>query len=182
MDVVVAARDEQAVIGGWWRGSSQLRWPRERLQLWVIDDGSEDRTPEVLSELQEQHPQLRVLRRSRQAGGGKSAALNLAMEHLRGRWMLVLDADGDLQGDVLERLIPYAEQGGWAAVQLRKAVVNGEVNLLTRAQAMEMAFDAQVQEGRLAWGGVSELRGNGQLLRRDAVLRGRRLQRRHDHR
>jgi 1,2-diacylglycerol 3-beta-glucosyltransferase len=35
---------------------------------------------------------------------------------------------------------------------------------------MEMAFDALLQEGRLAHGGVGELRGNGQLLCREAVL------------
>ena len=78
--------------------------------------------------------------------------------------MLVLDADADLQSDVLERLVPWAEAGGWAAVQLRKAVANAQTNLLTSAQAMEMAFDAMIQEGRLANGGVAELRGNGQLL------------------
>jgi 1,2-diacylglycerol 3-beta-glucosyltransferase len=34
---------------------------------------------------------------------------------------------------------------------------------------MEMAFDALIQQGRLLGGGVSELRGNGQLLRRDVL-------------
>jgi 1,2-diacylglycerol 3-beta-glucosyltransferase len=170
--VVVAARDEQAVIGRLVERVAALRWPAGRLALWVIDDGSADRTPELLAALRRRLPLLHVLRRSRSAGGGKSAALNLAMERLQGRWMLVLDADADLQPDSLERLIPHAEDGGWAAVQLRKAVVNGDANPLTRAQAMEMVFDAEVQEGRLAAGGVAELRGNGQLLRRDAVLRG----------
>jgi 1,2-diacylglycerol 3-beta-glucosyltransferase len=147
----------------------RLRWPTEQLRLWVIDDGSEDRTPQRLAELQAVHPQLRVLRRSRDAGGGKSGALNLVLQQLQGRWLLVLDADADLQPDLLERLIPFAEAGGWAAVQLRKAEVNAEANWLTRAQAMEMVFDAFIQEGRLARGGVAELRGNGQLLSRDAV-------------
>ncbi|KEF41031.1 MAG: glycosyl transferase family 2 [Cyanobium sp. CACIAM 14] len=170
VDVVVAARDEQAVIGRLVERIAALRWPRERLTLWVVDDGSDDRTPEVLAELQERHPFLKVLRRPRDAGGGKSGALNLVLQQLTGRWMLVLDADGALQPDVLERLVPWAETGGWAAVQLRKAVTNAQVNLLTRAQAMEMAFDAVIQEGRLACGGVAELRGNGQLLRREALL------------
>ncbi len=67
--------------------------------------------------------------------------------------MLVLDADAGLAPDLLERVMPRAEAGGWAAVQLRKAVVNSGVNLLTRAQAMEMALDAVIQEGRLAEGG-----------------------------
>jgi 1,2-diacylglycerol 3-beta-glucosyltransferase len=169
VDVVVAARDEEAVIARLVERVLGVRWPTEQLRLWVIDDGSEDRTPQRLAELQALHPQLKVLRRSRDAGGGKSGALNLVLQQLQGRWLLVLDADADLQPDLLERLIPYAESGGWAAVQLRKAEVNAETNWLTRAQAMEMAFDAFIQEGRLARGGVAELRGNGQLLRRDAV-------------
>ncbi len=171
VDVVVAARDEEAVIERLVERVMRLRWPAGQLRLWVIDDGSEDRTPQRLAELQKQHPGLQVLRRSRDAGGGKSAALNLVLEQLQGRWMLVLDADADVSVDLLERLIPFAEQGGWAAVQLRKAEVNAGVNWLTRAQAMEMALDATIQEGRLARGGVAELRGNGQLLRRDAVHR-----------
>jgi len=169
VDVVVAARDEEAVIARLVERVLRLRWPTEQLRLWVIDDGSEDRTPQRLAELQAVHPQLRVLRRSRDAGGGKSGALNLVLQQLQGRWLLVLDADADLQPDLLERLIPFAEAGGWAAVQLRKAEVNAEANWLTRAQAMEMVFDAFIQEGRLARGGVAELRGNGQLLSRDAV-------------
>jgi len=170
LDVVVAARDEQAVITRLVQRIMGLHYPAERLLLWVIDDGSDDRTPELLRELQNQHPQLRVLRRARDAGGGKSGALNLVLPQLQGRWLLVLDADADLQPDLLQRLLPWAERGSWGAVQLRKAVANTQVNLLTLAQTMEMAFDAVIQLGRMAGGGVVELRGNGQLLRREAVL------------
>ncbi|MFM8545341.1 MAG: glycosyltransferase, partial [Vulcanococcus sp.] len=85
-------------------------------------------------------------------------------------WLLVLDADAQLQPDLLERLVAFAEEGGWSAVQLRKAVIEADHNLLTRAQAMEMALDAVIQQGRLRSGGVVELRGNGQLLQRQAVL------------
>ncbi|MEB3235666.1 MAG: glycosyltransferase family 2 protein [Cyanobacteriota bacterium] len=170
VDVVVAARDEQAVISRLVEHLVGLRYPADQLRLWIVDDGSTDQTPERLAQLQQRHAQLRVVRREADAGGGKSGALNLVLQQLEGRWMLVLDADAQLQHDTLERLIPFAEQGGWAAVQLRKAVANADINLLTQAQAMEMALDAVIQQGRLAVGGVAELRGNGQLLRRDAVL------------
>jgi len=170
VDVVVAARDEQAVIVRLVEHLAQLRYPEGSLRLWVVDDGSSDRTPELLADLQQRLSLLQVVRREPDAGGGKSGALNLVLQQLQGRWLLVLDADAQLQVDTLERLIPFAEAGGWAAVQLRKAVANAQVNLLTRAQAMEMALDAVIQQGRLASGGIAELRGNGQLLRRDAVL------------
>ncbi|MEO1002035.1 MAG: glycosyltransferase family 2 protein [Cyanobacteria bacterium J06638_7] len=170
VDVVVAARDEQAVIGRLVERIAALRYPASQLRLWVVDDGSSDRTPQVLADLKTQHRFLQVLRREPDAGGGKSGALNLALNQLGAPWMLVLDADANLQPDTLERLIPMAESGGWGAVQLRKAVANPEANWLTRAQAMEMVLDAVVQQGRLIHGGVVELRGNGQLLRRDALL------------
>jgi 1,2-diacylglycerol 3-beta-glucosyltransferase len=170
VDVVVAARDEQAVIARLVERIAALRYPPQQLRLWVVDDGSSDRTPQLLGELQARHRFLQVLRREPDAGGGKSGALNLALTQLRAPWMLVLDADADLQPDTLERLIPLAEAGSWGAVQLRKAVANPEANWLTRAQAMEMVLDAVVQEGRLMRGGVVELRGNGQLLRRASLL------------
>ena len=166
VDVVVAARDEEAVVGRLVERLTSLRYPRERLALWVVDDGSEDRTGVLLDELKQQHPQLQVIHRKRGAGGGKSGALNTVLQQLTGDWMLVLDADAQLQSDVLERLLPFAIRGRWAAVQLRKAVTNATESWLTRVQAMEMAFDALLQQGRLCSAGVMELRGNGQLLQR----------------
>ena len=112
---------------------------------------------------------LQIIQRARSAGGGKSGALNQAMRQLKGDWVLILDADAQLQEDVLQRLIHFAQTGSWSAVQLRKSVINSQQNLLTTFQAMEMAMDAVIQRGRLASGGVSELRGNGQLINRKVL-------------
>ena len=169
VDVVVAARDEEAVVTRLVERLAALRYPDGRLTLCVVDDGSEDHTPERLSELQARFPSLKVIRRPRNAGGGKSGALNAALEQTQGEWLLILDADAQLAEDQLERLIPFATAGDWSAVQMRKAVTNADSNWLTRVQAMEMAFDAQLQQGRLSGGGVAELRGNGELLRRDLL-------------
>ena len=56
VDVVVAARDEEAVIARLVERVLGVRWPTEQLRLWVIDDGSEDRTPQRLAELQASIP------------------------------------------------------------------------------------------------------------------------------
>ena len=169
LDVVVAARDEESVVTRLVERLTALRYSSGQLSTWVIDDGSLDRTPQLLDELAATHTSLRVIHRPRDAGGGKSGALNTALHQLRGEWLLVLDADAQLQEDLLEHLIPYALEGGWSAVQLRKAVIDADRNWLTRAQAMEMALDAVIQQGRLSGGGVAELRGNGQLIRRSVL-------------
>ena len=169
LDVVVAARDEESVVNRLVERLVALRYPKERINTWIIDDGSLDRTPELLDALAEQHPGLNVIHRKRDAGGGKSGALNTALSRLKGDWLLVLDADAQLQDDLLERLVPFALDGEWSAVQLRKAVIDADRSWLTRSQAMEMALDAVVQTGRLSAGGVVELRGNGQLIQRSVL-------------
>jgi glycosyltransferase involved in cell wall biosynthesis len=54
----------------------------------VVDDGSTDQTPEVLSAIA--HPRLRVVRRP---NGGLSAARNSGLEAARGRWVTFIDDD-----------------------------------------------------------------------------------------
>ena len=170
VDVLVAARDEEAVISRLVEAIARLDYPADRLSLWVMDDGSEDRTPQILEELSRQHRFLNVRRRQRNAGGGKSGALNALLPQLKGDWMLVLDADADLNPQLLQRIQSHLRSSAWGAVQLRKAVLQGDASWLTRSQALEMAFDAEMQIGRIAKGGIGELRGNGQLLRREVLL------------
>ena len=169
VDVLVAARDEETVLERLVRRISSLRYPKQKLSIWIIDDGSQDQTPHLLDQLRNEFANLNVIRRSRSAGGGKSGALNKALGQVKGDWLLILDADAQLEEDSLHRLVTYAAKGGWSAVQLRKAVMNSSQNLLTRFQAMEMAMDAVFQQGRFSSGGAVELRGNGQLILRNAL-------------
>ena len=169
VDVLVAARDEQTVVNRLVERLATLRYPQGKLAIWIIDDGSQDQTPALLDDLRQRFPDLHVIHRPRGAGGGKSGALNTALQQVQGDWLLILDADAQLQDDLLKRLVLFAQQGGWSAVQLRKAVVNIQNNLLTRVQSMEMAMDALIQQGRLLSARVVELRGNGQLLRRSTL-------------
>ncbi|KGG14564.1 MULTISPECIES: glycosyltransferase [unclassified Prochlorococcus] len=169
IDVLVSARDEEAVVGRLVQRLSALKYPLEKLKICIIDDGSKDSTPTILDKCKKEIDNLQVISRSRSSSGGKSAALNYALKNLGGEWVFILDADADFTDDILLRLIPFAKNGKWSAVQLRKAVVNSNQNLLTSCQAMEMAMDTLIQEGRQLAGGVVELRGNGALLRRSAL-------------
>ncbi|AAQ00863.1 MULTISPECIES: glycosyltransferase [Prochlorococcus] len=169
VDVIVSARDEEAVVGKLVQRLAAMQYPKEKIQICIIDDGSQDKTSLILQELNKQFSNLKVISRSRKSGGGKSGALNQALKKVHGEWVFILDADADFNDEILLKLVPFAKEGRWAAVQLRKAVVNSQQNLLTCCQAMEMAMDTVIQQGRQSIGGVVELRGNGALLNRQAL-------------
>jgi 1,2-diacylglycerol 3-beta-glucosyltransferase len=171
VSLLVAAKDEEAVIGQTIAMLCNLDYPIDRYEVWAIDDRSTDNTPELLDRLAKEYPNLRVLHRGAGAGGGKSGALNQALGLARGEIVAVFDADATVSPDVLRQVLPYFHRPEVGAVQMRKSIVNANENFWTRGQAAEMALDAFFQKQRSRLGGIGELRGNGQFVRRAALER-----------
>lgn len=169
VSLLVAAKNEEAVIASLVEDLCNLNYPPSRYDLWVIDDNSTDRTPLVLEKLSQEYTQLNVFRRSANSGGGKSGALNDVLKLAQGEVIGVFDADAQVPKDLLRRVVPLFDRETVGAVQVRKAIANGATNLWTKGQVAEMAFDSQVQRQRIAIGGLGELRGNGQFVRRAAL-------------
>ena len=169
VSLLVAAKNEEAVIGSLVEDLCNLDYPANRYDLWIIDDNSSDRTPAVLERLKQKYQHLNVVYRSANAGGGKSGALNQVWSKTKGDIIAVFDADAQVPKNLLRRVMPLFEREEVGAVQVRKAIANGIKNLWTRGQVAEMALDAYFQQQRIAIGGVGELRGNGQFVRRAAL-------------
>ena len=170
VDILVAARDEQNVITKLTEMLFDLDYPHDKLNIFIIDDGSVDNTNQILQRLSAKYKKLKIISRNKDAGGGKSGALNYALQFTEGEWIFILDADAQLKKDTLKRIITFANNESLYAVQLRKSVLNSNKNFLTTCQSIEMSMDAIFQYGRLTISGVSELRGNGQLIKKDILI------------
>lgn len=171
VSVLVAAKNEEAVIGSLVENLCNLDYPACRYDLWIIDDNSTDRTPLVLEKLAQDYDNLRIVRRLPNATGGKSGALNQVWSTTQADIIAVFDADAQVPKDLLRRVLPLFDREQVGAVQVRKAISNALTNLWTRGQAAEMALDSYFQQQRIALGGIGELRGNGQFVRRTALER-----------
>jgi 1,2-diacylglycerol 3-beta-glucosyltransferase len=168
VSLLVAAKNEEVVIGRLMTMLCNLDYPVDRYEVWAIDDHSSDRTPQILDQLTQQYPQLKVIHRPAGAGGGKSGALNQVLPLTKGEIIGVFDADAKVTAD-LRRVVPMFAAPEIGAVQVRKAIANPDVNFWTQGQTVEMILDSYLQQQRIAVGGIGELRGNGQFARRSAL-------------
>jgi len=169
ISVMVAAKNEERVIARLLDSLGQLDYPRDRHEIWVIDDNSSDRTHELLRELAQTYTHLNIFRRLPQATGGKSGALNEVLPLAKGEIIAVFDADSQIPPDLFQRVVPLFHQPKLGAVQVRKHIANLSSNLWLQGQDAEMALDTLWQQQRIAIGGIGELRGNGQFVRRQAL-------------
>lgn len=147
----------------------------------VINDGSEDRTGEILAGLDV--PELRVLTRTLpEARQGKSEALNQAWCYLHREVLVepkwadwptdrvlvgIVDADGRLDEEV-GRLAAHFADPKLAGIQCLVRMYNRD-SILTYCQDLEFAiFGSLFQLGR-ARHGVANMGGNGQVNRLAAL-------------
>jgi 1,2-diacylglycerol 3-beta-glucosyltransferase len=169
VSILVAAKNEEIVISNLVKNLCNLDYPKGRYEVWIVDDNSTDRTPEILARLSKEYCQLRVFQRSPDATGGKSGALNQVLSFSKGEIIAVFDADAQVPQDLLTQVVPLFAKERVGAVQVRKAIANTETNFWTKGQAAEMALDTYLQCKRGAIAGTPELRGNGQFVRRKAL-------------
>jgi cellulose synthase/poly-beta-1,6-N-acetylglucosamine synthase-like glycosyltransferase len=150
-----------------------LAVPVARRRIVVIDDGSEDRTPEILAGIED--PDLFVLRRDKpNAQQGKAAALNYAYRSLRDHpdrdrtIVAIVDADGRLRPSAPSYVAAHFADRRVGGVQSLVRIYNRQ-NLLTWLQDVEFSVYGHLfQAGRDHWG-TAGMGGNGQFNRLSAL-------------
>jgi glycosyltransferase involved in cell wall biosynthesis len=75
----------------------------------VVDDGSDDGTPELMAELRRRRPDVRYVRLRRNVG--KSAALQHGFDRAHGERIVLLDADGQDQPEEIPALLEAVDGG-----------------------------------------------------------------------
>lgn len=171
VSVLVACHNEELVAEGLARSLLSLWYPDDKLEILVVDDGSDDLTGEVLDSMAAEDPRLHVIHRPKGAGGGKSGALNSALGLATGEVIVVFDADHKARRNVIGRLVRHFRDPFVAAVQGRCVINNSIESRLARAVAIDYFSGYLVNEyGRQALFGLPAY-GGANCAVRASVLR-----------
>lgn len=100
--VVVATLNEAVLIPGKLRNLAATDYPRDLIRIMVVDGGSIDGTQALVAAYAAADPRVTLIH----AGvAGKTAQLNVALDHADTAWILVTDADARLQPDAVRRMV-----------------------------------------------------------------------------
>jgi cellulose synthase/poly-beta-1,6-N-acetylglucosamine synthase-like glycosyltransferase len=120
------------------RSVSQLDYPRNRLQIQVLDDSTDDTrqvTADCAAELRERGFDVELIHRTDRTGF-KAGALERGLATARGEFVCILDADFVPPPNLLRKTIDFFTDPKVGMIQTRWGHLNRGYSLLTRVQAM----------------------------------------------
>lgn len=150
VSVLVPCFNEQDTVRDVVESLALMHYPD--FEIICVNDGSTDRTGEILNELMRFYPMLRVVHQDRNQG--KAVALNTAALVARSEYLLCIDGDAILDKDAIPWLLRHFETGP------RLGAVTGNPRIRTRSTLL----------GRLQVGEFSSIIG---LIKRTQRIYGR---------
>jgi cellulose synthase/poly-beta-1,6-N-acetylglucosamine synthase-like glycosyltransferase/peptidoglycan/xylan/chitin deacetylase (PgdA/CDA1 family)/spore germination protein YaaH len=164
ISVLIPCFNEEKVIEASVRRILASNW--DRLEVLVLDDGSQDHTAQVVREAFSDEPRVSLMSFE---NGGKARALNRGLARAQGDIVVALDADTLFPPDTLARLARWFVDERVGAVA-GNALVGNRRNLITRWQALEYVTAQNLERRALAaLGAVTVVPGAVGAWRRSAL-------------
>ncbi|MGU9538876.1 glycosyltransferase [Clostridium tepidum] len=174
VSILVPAHNEEKVIGRTVKSILLLNYPRNKMELIVINDNSSDNTKKILEQIQKEYEyyNFKIISTDNVTGGkGKSNALNIGYKHSSGDFIAVYDADNTPDKNALKYLIEnIIEDRSLGAVIGKFRTRNKERNMLTRFINIEtLSFQWMCQAGRWNLLNLCTIPGTNFVVRKDVI-------------
>src|SRR5438045_645620 len=154
------------------RAVSKLDYPRDRLQIQVLDDSTDDTreiTADCAAELRERGFDVELIHRVDRTGF-KAGALERGLATARGEFVCILDADFVPPPHLLRKTVDFFTDPKVGMIQTRWGHLNRGYSLLTRMQAMFLDGHLLLEQtARSRSGRFFNFNGTAGLWRRSCI-------------
>lgn len=141
----------------------ELEYPKDKLSIVIIDDGSTDNTWEAAQEFAH-NPQVKLYQKVNE--GSKYSALNYGLAHTDSELIGCLDADSFVEKDALIEMVKAFEADPEVYAAAPSMKVNQPHNILELMQAVEYTFGIFYKKMFDNMGAISVLPGPFSIYRR----------------
>lgn len=164
--MIVPCYNEEKTIHGTVESLLALHYPKDRLSIVLVNDGSTDGTGQVIDTYQG-HPQIHIIH---QENGGKHIALNAGIALANDAELVgCLDADSFVERDALLEIIPCFKDAKVSAATSAMSVHHPKT-ILEHMQNAEYVLGIAARHILASVNGLYVTPGPFSLYRRDVVL------------
>ena len=162
--IIVPCWNEAATVAATCNSLLALEYPKEKLEIILVNDGSTDATPAAMERFAK-HPQVRIIHKE---NGGKHTALNAGIATTRAELIGCLDADSFVEPDALREVVSRFANMRVAAVTAAMSVHRPQ-NILQHMQNAEYSFGITLRHTFASVNGLYVTPGPFSFYRRTIV-------------
>lgn len=141
-------------------------YPKDKLHIWAIDDGSKDNTFEILEKCKREYDTHNQLEVRRKENGGKHTVLNYVIENSESEIFGCLDADSYVLPETLKNMLLNFEDDEKAMAVTPMLIVRKPANLIQAIQSVEYNFGLLLKRIFGAINGIHVTPGPFSLVRK----------------
>ncbi|SFV66019.1 Glycosyltransferase [hydrothermal vent metagenome] len=104
ISIIIPVYNEENYIAACLDSMLESDYSNDKMEIFVVDGGSEDRTIEIIQEYQTRHPFLKLLHNAKKI---VPVAMNIAIKEATGEYIIRLDAHASYPKDYFSKLIEY---------------------------------------------------------------------------
>ena len=166
---VIPCKNEEGAIRKTVTKCFEADYPKDKLEVIVINDGSTDRTQEILEELQIEYPSLIVV--NWKINQGKRYGMAEGFKRSNGDIIVQLDSDSYIRPEYFRALIEPFKNKEIGAVCAHADPENSDYNLMTKMQTAYYFMSFRIlKAAESTYGTVFCCSGCSSAYRREAVM------------
>lgn len=131
--IIVPCWNEERTVYKTIRSLLALNYPKDKLKIFLVDDGSTDGTWNILSRFAH-YSNIKLFQKE---NGGKYTALNLGLANTETDFLGCLDADSFVDPETLVRSMSHFELYPSSMAVVPSVIVTGAKNIIQNAQRVE---------------------------------------------
>jgi poly-beta-1,6-N-acetyl-D-glucosamine synthase len=163
VSLIIAAYNEEKTIGDKLENSLALAYPRDKLEILVVADGSNDRTADIVRGYED-----RGIRLLHEPGrGGKTAALGRGVEACRGSIVLFSDANTVYQPTTIATIVRCFADPTVGGVSGRKIVLADGQRAATDGERAYWSYESNLKVWESVVGSIATADGEIFAMRRE---------------
>ena len=172
VSLLIPARNEALVIKKTIQRMLDLEYPKDKIEIIIVNDGSTDKTASIVDSFAKQDSRVKLIDMPKgEIGTGKAHVLNVGLKHCKNDIIAIYDADNNPAPDSLKIMVPHLlKDKSLGAVIGKFRTINRHKNWLTRFINIEtLAFQWILQAGRYHLSKVAILPGTNYIIRKSVI-------------